>query len=215
MQRALVELNAEQRRLGQPELAMGIGLNTGEVIVGNIGSEKRTKYGAVGAAINLAYRIEAQTVGGQVLVGPRTYELVRDLVEIRGTLALSLKGVDQPITVYDLAAIRGRYAVALPDILTDARMPLVPPVAATCYRLDGKRVTDAGLDARITAVSATSAEVSVGASLDDRETVKLIIEGLDVYTKVVEQRSGGTVVMAFTDVSPACKQWLASKLEAS
>ncbi|MCZ6876263.1 MAG: adenylate/guanylate cyclase domain-containing protein, partial [bacterium] len=74
MQRALVEINTEQRRRGLPELHMGIGINTGEVIVGNIGSEKRTKYGALGTPINMAYRIESHTVSGQVLISPSTYE---------------------------------------------------------------------------------------------------------------------------------------------
>ena len=53
------------------ELHMGVGINTGEVIVGNIGSEKRTKYGAMGTAINMAYRIESHTVSGQGLHQPR------------------------------------------------------------------------------------------------------------------------------------------------
>ena len=77
MQRALITLNEEHVGSGLPALEMGIGINTGDVIVGNIGSEKRTKYGAVGAAINLAYRIESQTVGGQVLLGPRANWLNR------------------------------------------------------------------------------------------------------------------------------------------
>ena len=213
MQRAVVDLNAEQRRLGLPELAMGIGLNTGEVIVGNIGSEKRTKYGAVGAAINLAYRIEAQTVGGQVLLGPRTYELVRDRVEVRGTLAMSLKGVDAPITVYDLAAIRGTYAAALPAAVEDARVRLAEAVPMTCYRLDGKRLAETGLAARLTAVCSSTAEASVDGTLEARETVKLVVDGMDAYAKVMELRPAGEVVVAFTDVSPDLKRWLAAKIE--
>jgi adenylate cyclase len=55
MQNALAEVNAEQRRLKLPELAMGIGINTGDVVVGNIGSERRASYGAVGTPINAAY----------------------------------------------------------------------------------------------------------------------------------------------------------------
>ena len=70
MQNAMDEVNAEQRRLGLPVLAMGIGLNMGEVIVGNIGSEQRTKYGAMGSAINTAYRIESYTVSGRFLSVP-------------------------------------------------------------------------------------------------------------------------------------------------
>jgi adenylate cyclase len=64
MQQALAALNVEQSAQHLPKLAMGIGINTGEVIVGNIGSLQRSKYGAVGSAINTTYRIESHTIGG-------------------------------------------------------------------------------------------------------------------------------------------------------
>ena len=156
MQGALVALNAEQASLGVPALEMGIGINTGEVIVGNIGSEKRTKYGAVGAAINLAYRIESQTVGGQVLLGPRTYELVRDLVDVRGTFTAQLKGVEAPLTIHDVRAIRGTHAAALPDVEEAALRRLDPPLVCACYRIDGKRVSEVAITGRVEAVSATA-----------------------------------------------------------
>src|SRR5947207_2074593 len=153
MQGALVALNAEQASLGVPALEMGIGINTGEVIVGNIGSEKRTKYGAVGAAINLAYRIESQTVGGQVLLGPRTYELVRVLVDVRGTLEVQLKGVEAPLTIHDVRGIRGAYAATLPDVQDAMLRRLDPPLPCACYRIDGKRVSDVSIGGRVAAVS--------------------------------------------------------------
>ena len=56
--------------MGWPEIEMGIGIHTGEVVVGNIGSTKRSKYGVVGRTVNLTARIESFTVGGQVLVSP-------------------------------------------------------------------------------------------------------------------------------------------------
>jgi hypothetical protein len=205
-------MNEEQRALGLPALEMGIGINTGEVIVGNIGSEKRTKYGAVGAAINLAYRIESQTIGGQVLLGARTYELVRGVVDVRGTLEMTLKGVEAPITIYDVRAIRGAHAAALPDRAEAARIPLEPPVSATCYRVEGKRLVGAGVPARLRAVSATSAELSISGDLAVRDSVRLVVEGMDAYVKVLESRAGGDVVVAFTDVSPDLERWLQSTL---
>lgn len=114
MQTALVEFNAEQRRLHLPELAMGIGMNTGEVIVGNIGSEKRAKYGAVGSAINVAYHIESYTVGGQTLISPNLYDRVRGLVQVRGTREVHVKGIDHPVTVYDITGLEGTYRRTLP-----------------------------------------------------------------------------------------------------
>ena len=68
MQLAMAGVNAQNRAEGLPEVEMGIGIHTGEVVVGNIGSDRRTKYGVVGSHVNLTARIESYTVGGQVLI---------------------------------------------------------------------------------------------------------------------------------------------------
>ena len=61
-------VNQQIKEWGLTSLEMGIGINTGEVVVGNIGSLKRTKYGIVGSQVNLTYRIESYTTGGQILI---------------------------------------------------------------------------------------------------------------------------------------------------
>jgi adenylate cyclase len=77
MQLAMVSVNAQNQRDGLPEVEMGIGVNTGEVVVGNLGSHKRTKYGIVGTPVNLTARIESYTVGGQILISESTmYEVL-------------------------------------------------------------------------------------------------------------------------------------------
>jgi len=103
MQLALLEFNSEQRQLQLPELAMGIGINTGELIVGNIGSLKRSKYGAVGSAINTAYRIESHTVGGKFFSAPAPTNACT-MVQVRSTLQVQFKGLDQPVTLYEISA---------------------------------------------------------------------------------------------------------------
>jgi adenylate cyclase len=82
MQLAVPHVNETNRRHGLPEIEMGIGIATGEVVVGNIGSEKRTKYGAVGSAVNLAARIEGLTLGGEIWVDSRTREALGDMAGI-------------------------------------------------------------------------------------------------------------------------------------
>jgi class 3 adenylate cyclase len=82
MQYAMAELNRASAARGWPHFEMGIGLNTGEAVVGNIGSEQRAKYAVVGAAVNLAARVEGCTVGGQIFLSPATYEQTRHLVEV-------------------------------------------------------------------------------------------------------------------------------------
>ncbi len=74
MQLLMPTVNARFREKGFEEVTMGCGLNTGQVVAGNIGSNLRSKYGIVGNAINLAGRIESFTVGGQVLVSESTIQ---------------------------------------------------------------------------------------------------------------------------------------------
>jgi class 3 adenylate cyclase len=220
MQRALVALNEEQAQLGLPPLEMGIGINTGEVVVGNIGCEQRTKYGAVGAAINLAYRIESQTVGGQVLLGPRTHELVAHLVDVRGTLDVTLKGVDTPITIYDVRAIRGAHAAALPEAEEAPLRALDPPLACACYRIEGKRVSDVAIRGRLHAVSTASAVMWLEEAVGLRDPLRLVIRDLDdtpfpdAYAKVtaVEPASGGvTARVSLTSVPAALATLLGAR----
>jgi sigma-B regulation protein RsbU (phosphoserine phosphatase) len=105
MQRAMDELNSENIRLGLPELKMGIGINTGELIVGNIGSEKRKKYGAVGSPINVAFRVESQTSGGEVLLTKDVYDRLAADLNVSTTKEALLKGFEKPTKLYEVVGI--------------------------------------------------------------------------------------------------------------
>src|SRR5919109_3072735 len=76
MQLAMATVNAQNRAESLPEVEMGVGVNTGEVVVGNIGSHKRARYGLVGSHVNLTARIESYTVGGQILISEATRQAV-------------------------------------------------------------------------------------------------------------------------------------------
>src|SRR5262245_49614553 len=98
---------------------MGVGINTGEAVVGNIGSEQRAKYAVVGAAVNLAARVEGCTVGGQIFLSPHTYAQIRDLVEVGEPFPVEVKGIAEPLLLYELRAIGGRFAQRLPETVAD------------------------------------------------------------------------------------------------
>src|SRR6185369_15972615 len=80
MQLALEVVNQENAKEGLPALEMGIAIHTGEVVVGNIGSDRRAKYGVVGPPVNIAGRIESYSVGGQVLISGETLAAAGDQV---------------------------------------------------------------------------------------------------------------------------------------
>ena len=105
MQNALVKLTQELEAEGYPRIEMGIGINTGSVIVGNIGSPARMKFGIVGAAINATARIESNTIGGQILIGHSTYELIQSQAQTEFKNALHAKGMRDPIEIYSLVGL--------------------------------------------------------------------------------------------------------------
>jgi class 3 adenylate cyclase len=106
MQRAMEEVNRGHAARGWPRVAMGIALNTGAVVVGNIGSERRAKYGVVGSSVNLVARIEDVTRGGEVLVSASTRERLGDAAEVGPPRTIEAKGVRDPVVVYELRALR-------------------------------------------------------------------------------------------------------------
>jgi adenylate cyclase len=83
-----------------PALHMGIGLNAGEVVVGNIGSESRAKYGIIGAAVNLTHRIQGQAQGGEVVVSEMVLHHSEKTVAVKRTFQTSLKGIAHPVMLY-------------------------------------------------------------------------------------------------------------------
>ncbi|ERT08370.1 adenylate and Guanylate cyclase catalytic domain protein [Lyngbya aestuarii BL J] len=114
MQLAMVEVNKQIEAWDLNPLEMGIGINTGEVVVGNLGSEKRSKYGVVGSQVNLTYRIESYTTGGQIIISGTTLkEAGEDLIEIENQKLVQPKGVKRPITIYEVGGIRDQYNLFL------------------------------------------------------------------------------------------------------
>ncbi|MCB1144316.1 MAG: hypothetical protein KDK54_18835 [Leptospiraceae bacterium] len=115
MQKAMLEVNKRNREEGYPEVAMGIGINTGDIVVGNIGSSKRMKYGVVGKNVNLTSRVESYTVGGQILVAPSTVEACKGILRIDDQFEVMPKGVNTPITISEIGGIGGEFDTFLPE----------------------------------------------------------------------------------------------------
>jgi adenylate cyclase len=108
MRRALRELNQKWREQGRMGFGMGIGINHGEVIVGNIGSHERMDPTVIGDSANLASRIEGLTriYGLDILVGATAAELVRDEVHLRSVARVQVKGKSKPVDIFTFIGAR-------------------------------------------------------------------------------------------------------------
>src|SRR5262249_16184223 len=91
MQRRMLSINDELKKEGYPEIGIGIGLHTGEVIVGYIGSEKRSEYTAIGDAVNTASRLESNAKGGQILISEATAQAARTRYHLTPRDPISVK----------------------------------------------------------------------------------------------------------------------------
>jgi adenylate cyclase len=99
----MIELNIEFAEKGLPPIKIGIGINSGEAIVGNMGSEQRFDYTAIGDAVNIAARLESGTkaAGVDVLIGATTAQ--RTSIDLKALPAIEAKGKAEKLLVYTLA----------------------------------------------------------------------------------------------------------------
>jgi adenylate cyclase len=191
MQNALVELNDEMMAEGYPALEMGIGINTGNVIVGNIGSEARTKYGIVGTVVNRASRIESNTVGGEVLIGEETYRFVRDFITIDAPRSVMMKGLKSPLVYYSVTAIGPPYDVALMG-RSESKRGVEIHLPFQCWKVEGKKIVGEPGSGETMIFKENLLTASINQPIEPMTDIKLIFDFCveahcfdDVYAKVL------------------------------
>ena len=193
MQARMAEVSADLESRGLPRLEMTAAVNSGEVVVGTIGSETRAKYGVVGSPVNLTGRVQSLAVPGEVLITDPTYQATGGEggpVQLAGTRRVALKGFAEPIAIHSVASVEGDQATqTVPDdarTMTDLDSPLPFGIAV----LDGKEVTNDNHAGEVIALSPMGARVTIGASIPPRTDVRLAFDlesgPAQVYGKVLE-----------------------------
>jgi class 3 adenylate cyclase/CHASE2 domain-containing sensor protein len=160
MLNAMPAINAWNTENRLPSVEMGIGIHSGEVVLGNIGSELRAKYGIVGSTINLTSRVESYTVGGQVLLSEATRERCGDALTVGASQVVSPKGVKGTMTIFEALGVSGPYSVSLQSANEELVAPRAPlqlryaviknkQVAEETHLAQVERLSDRGLELRI------------------------------------------------------------------
>jgi sigma-B regulation protein RsbU (phosphoserine phosphatase) len=202
MQLAMRDVNRDNAARGLPHLDMGIGLNTGEAVVGNIGSEQRAKYGVVGSTVNLAARVEASTVGGQILLSPYTYERIREVAEVGTPMPVQFKGIREPLLLYELQGLGAPHDLRLPEAAAPdgAAVPASLPLMA--WVIEGKTVAAEAVAGEVVALEPRRLQARLARPLAVQTNLRLKLrypslgqDSADLYAKVlaVKEADGGPV----------------------
>ncbi|MGK7941765.1 MAG: CHASE2 domain-containing protein [Crocosphaera sp.] len=215
MQLAMESINKQMKQWNLPQLEMGIGINTGEVVVGNIGSEKRTKYGVVGAQVNLTYRVESYTLGGQILISQSTLEEVEEMVVIESEKKVQPKGVKEQISIYEVTGLRDQYNLFLPK-KEEVYVNIPAPLFLQYSILDGKDVANTLYYGKLVKLSENGAVIdysndncqdsmtamtNIKCNLLNSEQSQVISD--DIYAKVLDNSNdNGGFYIRFTAKPP-------------
>jgi adenylate cyclase len=216
MQLAMTDVNKRLAAKSGTELEMGIGINTGRVVVGNIGSVRRTKYAAVGTNVNLAGRIESFTTGGQLLISESTRAAIQSPLRLDAEFSVEPKGATRRLQLYEVGGIGEPFNLSLP--LRSSPLDQLPaPLPITITVLEEKFLGRTAHEGRLLALSATEAGIECEVALLPLSNLKIELNpvagaspGGELYAKAIGEVDGfaGQTRIRFTSVSPELKDWL-------
>ncbi|MDR2176661.1 MAG: adenylate/guanylate cyclase domain-containing protein [Treponema sp.] len=199
MQSAMKDVNIWAAGNGFPEIEMGIAINTGDAIVGNIGSDRVMKYNVIGSNVNLSSRIESYTTGGQVMLSEYTYNALRSPVHIVQKTQVNPKGVSIPIMILQIDAIGEPFNIVLDSDAAQIR-PLDPPLPVLCFPIRDKHIETDGFNALLTHLSAKEGRLLPGAGMNTLavfDELRMRISGREVLAKIVSLEDG-VISLRFT-----------------
>ncbi|NJK36964.1 MAG: adenylate/guanylate cyclase domain-containing protein [Oscillatoriales cyanobacterium RM2_1_1] len=161
MQIEMERVNQQLKVLNFPTMEMGIGINTGEAVVGNIGSTEHIEYTAIGYEMNLAFQVENCTMGGQILISEATQETAGSVnLRIDGEKQIIPRGTNRPMSIYEIGGIGEPYNLFLPKE-SNVLFPLKTELPIQYSLLEGKQTTNIFFEAYLTQLSLNSAEIRI------------------------------------------------------
>lgn len=218
MQAAMADINATNKNLGMAPLFMGIGINTGEVIAGHLGSHYHSEYTVIGDEVNLTSRVEAHSLRGQILLSEGIYLQAKGFIEIGNINEVFVKGKKSAVRMYELMAITKAPAIRVPpgDVRNGPRVEVDMPVSFQLLR--DKSVMPDKIMGRIVDISYggmyihSRTELAQFADIKMSLAVSLLVqEQADVYGKVLRVSAvsdGFEYRIEFTSIDAQAQQTL-------
>ncbi len=216
MQLAMAWVNGQNRQEGLPEIEMGIGIHTGEVVLGNIGSVERMKYGVVGSHVNFTSRVQSYSIGGQILISEATRKEAGNILTIGKQMEVRAKGIEGLVTVCEVLGIRGPFGLFLPET-AEVLVPLTEEIPLKYATMDGAHLSGEMFQGRLTKLSSKRACARLEQPVPKLSNLKMLFTGNEgqqirgaLYGKVVETAPGTNMEFSicFTSMSPEIETFL-------
>ncbi len=194
MQNALEEVNAWNREQGYTELQMGIGISTGQCVVGNIGSDKKMKYGCMGETVNLAGRLESFCIGGEIHILETTRQRIAEELTIIGENSFMPKGGRAELKCYNITGIGKHHMRQEPDEETEWKE--LPEQEVSFFLLTGKAVDPTPNNGKLTKITADEkhAVLETGSALNLLQDLMIRISDKIAYAKVTDLCGNGYTI---------------------
>ncbi|MEE8057112.1 MAG: adenylate/guanylate cyclase domain-containing protein [Pseudomonadales bacterium] len=216
MQQAMSEFNEQNFALDLPEMYMGIGINTGDVVAGPVGSDHYREYTVIGDEVNLTSRIEAQSLRGQILISENTYRQAKSFILVGEPNRVQVKGKKEPVCLYDLLGTTKPRAMTVPrrEVRKSPRISVNMP----CYfqRLIGKQVQPEQFRGEVVDISYNGLLMASPVLLESFSEIKMVVslqllgtETTNIYARVIKIEPAGQEILCsleFTSMDIAGQQ---------
>ncbi len=193
MQRAMLMLNQEHQEQGLPEIFAGIALNTGRLVAGSFGATAHSEYTVIGDVVNLASRMEAFALRGQVLMSESTRAAANDMIEVGVVNVVRFKGISHPVQLYELRAVRAPQHYSVPPVEVRRAPRISVSLDATFHQIDGKCIRPDAIPGLINDIGYFGLRADLPLGLPDCSDVLITLaprQGLpdvgDLYARVVQ-----------------------------
>lgn len=198
MQRSMQSINSENVKHGYPRLFMGIGINTGEVVAGNLGSELHHEYTVIGDEVNLASRIEAYSLRGQILLSERSRELAKDYIECAKPNQVLVKGKQTPVNFYELLSTSRPRQLEVPRVESRKSPRIEVDFPLTFQPLKNKAVSPISFSGRAVDMSYNGLQARLPIELQAMSDIRIILntslmsqQSSHIYAKILENEKQG------------------------
>lgn len=226
MQQAMTEFNQQNSQLNLPEIFIGIGINSGLVMAGTVGSDIHNEYTVIGDEVNLVSRIEAQSLRGQILLSENTFHLANNYVETGPPNTVTVKGRRQSVTLYELLSTEKPHAMKVPRREARNSPRAVVHIPVFFQQLEGKTVLPEIYRGEVVDLSYNGMQAEIPVPLIPSSEIRITLalqlmggESSEIYARIIkieEKDEGYQASMEFTFIEPqgqqAIKQYVDSMI---